>query len=106
MSNPVGNINRMIPGLIEKVTGGQGEVAGPDAKSAASFGDVLSNMINSVNETQLDAAQSQQALMAGEPVELHDVMIKAQEAGISMDLLLEVRNKLMSAYNEIMRMQM
>ncbi|MCK4573324.1 MAG: flagellar hook-basal body complex protein FliE [candidate division Zixibacteria bacterium] len=106
MSNPVGNINRMIPGLIEKVTGGQGEVAGPDAKSGVSFGDVLSNMINSVNETQLDAAQSQQALMAGEPVELHDVMIKAQEAGISMDLLLEVRNKLMSAYNEIMRMQM
>ena len=53
---------------------------------------------------QKDSAQLQEAFMNGEPVEIHQMMIKAQEAGISMDLLLEVRNKLVNAYSEIMRM--
>ena len=61
-------------------------------------------MIDQVNGLQQDAAQIQEAFMSGEPDELHQVMIKAQEAGIAMDLLLEIRNKLGDAYNELMRM--
>ena len=106
MSGGVGNINRMVPGLIEKIGSGPEKITKPDANSEGEFGDLLANMLNSVNELQQDAAQAQQALMSGEPVELHEVMIKAQEAGISMDLLLEIRNKLLNAYNEIMRMPM
>ena len=74
------------------------------ACSSASFSDLLSNVINSVNDIHQDAATAQDALLAGEPVELHDVMIKAEEAGLATELLLQVRNKLVSAYNEIMSM--
>ena len=42
--------------------------------------------------------------MNGDPVELHQVMIKAEEAGVAMDLLLEIRNRLLNAYNDLIRM--
>ncbi len=71
---------------------------------APSFGDMLSNAIGSVNDLQQQSTQMQQALLNGENVELHDVMIKAEQAGLSMDLLLEIRNRLVNGFNELMRM--
>jgi flagellar hook-basal body complex protein FliE len=104
MAGDISSISRLVPGLIEK----------PGAKTIleevvpgqpqASFTETFSNMLNSVNDLQQQSSQMQQSFMAGEPVELHDVMIRAQEAGLTMDLMLEIRNKLLNAYNEIMRM--
>jgi flagellar hook-basal body complex protein FliE len=74
------------------------------ASAAPSFGDMLSNAIGSVNDLQQQSTQMQQALLNGENVELHDVMIKAEQAGLSMDLLLEIRNRLVNGFNELMRM--
>ncbi|MFQ6008178.1 MAG: flagellar hook-basal body complex protein FliE, partial [Candidatus Zixiibacteriota bacterium] len=68
------------------------------------FGDLLVSLIDSVNELQKESAQSQDAFLNGEPVELHQVMIKAEEAGLAMELLLEIRNRLVNAYNELLRM--
>ena len=104
MSNGVGNINRLVPGIIERLDVTRPEKTAPESKAESSFSEVFSNMINQVNDLQKDAAQIQEAFMSGDPVELHQVMIKAQEAGIAMDLLLEIRNKLVDAYSEMMRM--
>ena len=104
MSSGINNIQRLVPGLVEKVDITKSESTEGLQKGEASFSDVFSNMINSVNDIQADAAHIQEAFMSGEPVEIHQMMIKAQEAGISMDLLLEIRNKLVNAYQEIMRM--
>ncbi|MBU0984862.1 MAG: flagellar hook-basal body complex protein FliE [candidate division Zixibacteria bacterium] len=105
MSNVL-NTSRVVPGLIERVQGGSvtGQVTEP-AKDGK-FSDLVSNLINSVNELQQDSGKMQEAFLAGEPVELHQVMIKAEEAGIATELLLEIRNRLVSAYTEIMRMPM
>ena len=65
---------------------------------------MVTDLLQSVNGLQNEAASIQQAYLAGEEVELHQMMIKAEEAGISMDMLLEIRNRLVDAYNEIMRM--
>jgi flagellar hook-basal body complex protein FliE len=105
MAGNVTNINRLVPGLIEKLGTKPTEAAEKPA-NGTSFSNLLSNAVNSVNELQVDAAKAQDALLAGEPVELHDVMIKAEEAGIATDLLLEIRNKLVNAIDEIMRMPM
>ena len=106
MPGSLNSINRLVPGLIEQAgTRPTGRSAGETTESG-SFSEVFTNLINSVNELQHEAGQAQQALMAGEPVELHQVMIKAEEAGLTMDLLLEIRNRLVSAYQEIMRMPM
>ena len=100
------NISRLVPGLIEQSGTGTMVPSAGKATETESFSKVFNNLIDSVNELQHDAGQAQQALMAGEPVELHQVMIKAEKAGLTMDLLLEIRNKLVRAYQEILRMPM
>lgn len=105
MSGPIGNINRLVPGLIEQFNPAKTEAKQIQSPDEPGFTELFSNMIDSVNEIQSDSSHLQEAFMNGEPVELHEMMIKAQEAGIAMDLLLEVRNKFINAYNEIMRMQ-
>ena len=72
--------------------------------TASTDGSYDNRLIQNVNQLHDESGQIQQAFLAGEPVELHQIMIKAEEAGIATDLLLEIRNKLMTAYNEIMRM--
>lgn len=104
MSQAIGNINRLVPGLIEQTSSVKSDLTKTTDSKEAGFSEIFSNMLNSVDAIQKDSAQMQDAFMNGEPVELHQMMIKAQEAGISMDLLLEVRNKLVNAYSEIMRM--
>ena len=106
MPSPMNSISRLVPGLIEQSgTGPTGPSVGKVTETE-SFSKVFNNLIDSVNDLQHEAGQAQQALMAGEPVELHQVMIKAEEAGLTMDLLLEIRNKLVRAYQEILRMPM
>ncbi len=104
MSNPVNGIGRLVPGLIEQAGKSPASQSAKPVASDGNFKDLLANLLDGVNDIQMESADIQQALMNGEPVELHQVMIKAQEAGLSMDLLLEIRNKLVNAYNEIMQM--
>ncbi len=105
MPEPVGNIVRLVPGLIERPAAKPTENATP-SEGANGFGRMLASALDSVNDLQQQAAQSQTALMNGEAVELHQVMIQAEQAGLSMDLLLEIRNKLVDGYNELSRMPM
>jgi len=69
-----------------------------------SFADLLAKGVNSVNELQDKAGAMQVDLALGKPVELHQVMLAATKAQIAMELLIEVRNKLIEAYQEISRM--
>jgi flagellar hook-basal body complex protein FliE len=82
---------------------GQGKfVAGSGSldpgKAAGSF-------LDAVNELQAQAGALQKSLYSDNPTEIHRVMIAAQEAGTAMELLVEIRNKLVDAYQELMRMQ-
>ncbi|MEA1979592.1 MAG: flagellar hook-basal body complex protein FliE [candidate division Zixibacteria bacterium] len=104
MVNNIGNVQRLVPGLVEKLGSVKPSIESSPETKESNFTEIFSNMLNSVNGSQQDSAAIQQALLSGDPVELHEVMIKAEEAGLSMDLLLEVRNKLINAYNEFMRM--
>ena len=106
MSEAIGNITRLVPGVAEQVGITPASSSTTPAGSTEKFTDMLSSLVNSVNDLQASAASSQQAMMNGEAVELHQVMAKAEEAGLSMDFLLEIRNKLVNAYNDVMRMPM
>lgn len=68
------------------------------------FGDFLTKALNEINSLQGDAGEAQDKLVRGEAPELHQVMIAAEKAGLSFDLLLEIRRKLLDAYQEIIRM--
>lgn len=100
------NVNRLVPGLVEKLNPAQKTGGGSEVVDGGSFAKELSKLIDSVNDLQMDSSKMQEAFLNGDPVELHQVMIKAEEAGVAMDLLLEIRDKLVSAYNELSQMPM
>lgn len=69
-----------------------------------SFGNFLKEAINEVNNKQIESDKMTQKLVLGGDVELHDVMIAAQKASIALNATMEVRNKVVEAYQEIIRM--
>ena len=71
---------------------------------ADSFGDTLKRMLNDVSNAQ-DVSQNYiDRFVRGEPVELHQVMAASEEASISLEMLVELRNKMMDAYKTVMAM--
>ncbi|MBU1706471.1 flagellar hook-basal body complex protein FliE [bacterium] len=71
----------------------------------SSFGDTLSDFIQNVNELQKVSAEKTLAFATGQIQDIHEVMTASTEAGIAMQLLIEMRNKVVDAYRELMRMQ-
>ncbi|KAB2335416.1 flagellar hook-basal body complex protein FliE [Cytobacillus gottheilii] len=69
------------------------------------FASVLKDSINKVNETQIESDKLTEKLARGENVDLHQVMIASQKASVTMTATLEIRNKVIEAYQEMMRMQ-
>lgn len=100
----ISNINRLVPGLVERLDPSPTKETVATGQSKETFTDMFADLLADVNEVHHASGELQKALVAGEPVQLHQVMIKAREAGVATDLLLEIRNKLLSAYNELMRM--
>jgi flagellar hook-basal body complex protein FliE len=72
--------------------------------SSRGFGDVIKQAIKRVSDMEIQADQSVEQLLKGE-TGIHETMIAGQKADISLRLLLQVRNKVMDAYREVMRMQ-
>ena len=72
---------------------------------AASFGQWLNRSLAEVDQLQQTSDDAAQKLMTGENKDIHGTMIAMQKASIALDLAVEVRNKVISAYEEIKRMQ-
>lgn len=70
-----------------------------------SFSSLLGKMVSEVNAQQQVSAQSVSALQSGQNVPLHQAVISMEEASVSFQLMVEVRNRLLESYQEIMRMQ-
>jgi flagellar hook-basal body complex protein FliE len=62
-------------------------------------------VVNDTHQMQEDATDLIGRFVRGEPVELHQVMAASEEAGIALDFLVEMRNKLTDAYRTVMNMQ-
>ena len=77
----------------------QGQSDGP------SFSDALARVVNDTHQMQEDATDIIGRFVRGEPVELHQVMAASEEAGIALEFLVEMRNKLTDAYRTVMNMQ-
>lgn len=69
------------------------------------FADTLKTAIDKVNDAQITSDKKTEALAKGEIDDLHDVMITAQKASVTLEASVQVQRKVIDAYNEIMRMQ-
>ncbi|KQQ96175.1 flagellar hook-basal body complex protein FliE [Massilia sp. Leaf139] len=74
-------------------------------EAAPGFGQRFAQEIENINSGIVDTDNDIRKLVAGESQSLHDVMIKMEEAKLSFQLLAQVRNRLLEAYQEVMRMQ-
>lgn len=70
-----------------------------------SFSETLTQAIQDVNSLHTEAGKAVEKMVSGEAVDLHEVMIAVEKAKTSFELLMEVRNKTLDMYREIMRMQ-
>lgn len=78
---------------------------GPSASGETSFADTLQQAISNVNKLQVDADKASQNLATGKTDNIADVMIAAEKADVALKVMVQVRNKIIDAYQEIMRMQ-
>jgi len=77
----------------------------PVQKVGDQFAEALKSSLASVNQSQVTADRAAEQVAAGNTKNLHEAMIKLEEADISLRLMVQVRNKVVEAYQEIMRMQ-
>ena len=70
------------------------------------FGGLISRLVGEVNDKQAAAGSAVSGLLTGNNVSLHQAMISMEEASVSFQLMVEVRNKLLESYQELMRMQL
>lgn len=85
--------------LAAKDVAGTAEVNGPK------FSELMSQAIDKVNEVQQASGALQKAYLQGDPtVDITDVMIASQKSGVAFDAMVEVRNKLIEAYKDVMNM--
>ena len=94
-----------MPGVDSAGSVGRASEVLPGQSANDSFGSLLGRMVQEVNAKQNNAAESVSALQSGGNVSLHQAVIAMEEASVSFQLMVEVRNKLLESYQEVMRMQ-
>ena len=85
------------------------ELTAPASGSGAagtSFKDILSGAINEVDSSQATAAKSVENFLSGEGDDLHTTILTGQRAELEFQMFMQVRNKVVSAYQEVMKMQL
>ncbi len=111
-SIPLSELQKLNP---DSATQGIGSATSPSAASTAagigntetggSFSNLLGNFVGEVNAQQNAAGDAVSGLMSGKNVSLHQAMISMEEASVSFQMMVEVRNKMLDSYQELMRMQ-
>ena len=94
------NFSSVLNNEINKLNNKEEEFDG------TSFSTIVSNAINKVNDAEITANNKIEALIKGEDVEMHEVMLAMQESSLSLQALIEVRNKVVEAYKEINNIQL
>lgn len=100
MSNSIANITTGIPTLPSAAT-----PATNTAPSDGGFSSTLTSAIEQVEQVHTDAQQQISDLLQGNRQDVHNVMIAVEKADIAFQLMMQVRNKIVNAYQEIARMQ-
>lgn len=94
--NKINNYNSLLSTKNDKIT---------NNKTADSFGSLLNNALDKVNEMQLESQEYKKMLAIGEVDNLHDVTIAADKADTALQVVMAIRGKVVEAYKEIMRIQ-
>jgi len=100
MTAPITATTGITPITLPQITPSTG------AGASSQFGDVLNGAIQSIEGVNRDANVAVQKFLTGENEELHTTVLATQKAELAFELGLQVRNKVVDAYQEVMKMQM
>jgi flagellar hook-basal body complex protein FliE len=103
MVNP--GIEQMVSQLRAVASQASGAPASAPETSSLDFSAMLQAAVAEVNSTQQDARELSQSFAAGDAANLQDVVVSLQKASLSFQTMVQARNKLVSAYQEVMSMQ-
>ena len=93
------------PQELQRLNSDLGPQSATSASTGGSFQNLLGEFVGEVNARQLAAGDAISGLLSGKNVSLHQAMISMEEANVSFQMMVEVRNKLLDSYQELMRMQ-
>lgn len=95
-------INEFVPDsrIFEKIVDKQNN------QEEKGFGDILKEKLDNVNAKQLNAEDTTQKFISGEDTDIHKVMLDTEEAKMSLELAVQIRNKFVEAYQELSRTQL
>jgi flagellar hook-basal body complex protein FliE len=83
----------------------EADVTAAGAGKKQDFGELVKEFAADVNDLQFQSADAVNRFVTGEATDVHQVMVAVQQAGIAMDLMLEIRNRTLEGYQELIRMQ-
>lgn len=98
---PIQGIAPVIPSITDRIA----PIGAQEASGPGGFMESLKNAIGKANDVQLQANQAVDALVTGQTQDVHGTMVALQQADVSFQLMMQIRNKLLTAYEEIQRMQ-
>lgn len=93
--NPIGNA----------FSGAQKAAQASEATENQSFSNILSEAIDYMEETEAESSAANEALLTGDSDDIHTALIASQKAELAVSYAVQIRNKLIEAYNDIMNMQ-
>jgi len=91
---------------LERTIGKRSPLGGSAENVAEGIGKALETAVRNLDKSQKTADAGIAQLVAGEPVDLHQVMLQMEESMVKLNLALQVRNKVVEAYQEVHRMQL
>jgi len=95
----------LLPENLREAPQQTGKSRNQPPKEGGQFVDTLKKFISEVNDLQKEAGESIERLASGDINNIHEVMVAIEKANVSFELMMEIRNKVLEAYREIMRMQ-
>jgi flagellar hook-basal body complex protein FliE len=90
---------------LESLTNTVSPASPKEIRSPDSFGKMLARSLNEVNQLKLNADEAINDLAAGKQKDIHQTMIALEKADVAFQLLMQIRNKIVTAYETVMRMQ-
>ena len=107
--SPIGSISAFQPSVLTKIDGPMPKALAPSGPLTAQpnegFGKMLDGLVSNVVDKQSQAQALTQKVLLCDSDQLHQSVIAMQEASVAFSMMVEVRNKLVESYQELMRMQ-
>jgi flagellar hook-basal body complex protein FliE len=108
VNNPLQDVSGakiISPSEMQTLEAGAATPSAGASQPAYSFQNLLGDFVNDVSSKQAASTDAVNGLLSGKNVSLHQAVISMEEANVSFQMMVQVRNKLLDSYQELMRMQ-